>query len=148
MSAAFRVALAVALAVTLAFLALPVIAIFVAVSPGDLISSLSDPTATDALKLSLQTTTAAVVIIVLVGTPAAYFLATREFRGKAIHLHRHTAKPGDAAYMFRHPGRHEAFDISGAFRHASSVGFNGHGHGQPQQIVGAADKAAADGRGL
>jgi molybdate transport system permease protein len=84
LSAAFRIALAGALALALAFLTLPVIAIFVDVGPGDLLSSLGDPAATDALKLSLETTAAAIAIIVLVGTPAAYFLATREFRGKAV----------------------------------------------------------------
>jgi molybdate transport system permease protein len=84
LSTAFRVALGLALALALAFLTLPVIAIFVDVGPGDLLSSLNDPAATDALKLSLETTAAAMAIILVVGTPAAYFLATREFRGKAI----------------------------------------------------------------
>ena len=40
--------------------------------------------ARDALWLSLKTTLAALAIIVVVGTPAAYLLATREFRGKAV----------------------------------------------------------------
>ena len=38
----------------------------------------------DALWLSLQTTAAAIVLILVVGTPAAYLLATRSFRGKAL----------------------------------------------------------------
>ena len=38
--------------------------------------------ATDALRLSLETSAIAIVVIVLVGTPAAYFLATRTFRGR------------------------------------------------------------------
>ena len=81
---AFRVLLATALAVTLAFLVLPVVAIFVDTSPGDLIASLGDGAARDALLLSLETTTIAVALIVAVGTPAAWFLATRRFRGKAL----------------------------------------------------------------
>jgi molybdate transport system permease protein len=80
---AFRVLLAVALAVALAFLVLPVVAIFVDTSPGDLIASLGDGTSRDALVLSLETTTIAIALIVVVGTPAAWFLATRRFRGKA-----------------------------------------------------------------
>ena len=40
--------------------------------------------ALDALWLSLRTTAAALAIIVVVGTPAAYMLATRSFRGKAL----------------------------------------------------------------
>jgi molybdate transport system permease protein len=80
----FGVLLAIALAITLTFLVLPVVAIFVNTGPGQLISSLGDPTATDALKLSLETSTIAVATIVVVGTPAAFLLATRSFPGKAV----------------------------------------------------------------
>src|SRR5215207_1178674 len=80
---AFRVLLVAALAVALAFLVLPVVAIFVDTSPGDLLASLGDGASRAALLLSLETTTIAVVLIVLVGTPAAWFLATRSFPGKA-----------------------------------------------------------------
>jgi molybdate transport system permease protein len=70
--------------VALTFLTLPVVAIFVDSSPGDLLDSLGDQAARDALWLSLRTTAAALTIIVIVGTPAAYLLATRSFRGKAV----------------------------------------------------------------
>lgn len=83
-SLGFRVALFVALAVALAFLTLPIVAIFVNAGPGELLSSLGDPESRDALWLSLRTTLAALAIIVIFGTPAAYVLATREFRGKAL----------------------------------------------------------------
>ena len=79
---AFSVALTLALGVALAFLVLPVVAIFVDTSPAHIIDSLGDPSSTEALRLSLETTTIAVAVIVLVGTPAAYLLATRSFRGK------------------------------------------------------------------
>ncbi len=75
---------AVALALALAFLTLPVLAIFLDVGPGELIASLDDPVATDALWLSLKTTTIAMALVVLVGTPAAYMLATRRFRGRQV----------------------------------------------------------------
>jgi len=80
----FPVLLGAALTVVLTFLVLPVVAIFTNTPPSELISSLGDPVATDALKLSLETTTIAMALIVLVGTPAAYFLATRSFRGRAV----------------------------------------------------------------
>jgi molybdate transport system permease protein len=80
----FPAALVVALAVALTFLTLPVVAIFVDSSPGELLDSLADPGSLDALWLSLRTTAAALAIIVIVGTPAAYLLATRSFKGKAI----------------------------------------------------------------
>jgi molybdate transport system permease protein len=84
--AAFTFLLVGATGLTLCFLTLPVAAIFVDVGPRELLSSLDDPVAVDALVLSLETTTIAIVVIVLVGTPAAYLLATREFRGKAVAL--------------------------------------------------------------
>ena len=80
----FAVLLVAALAVTLAFLILPIVAIFADTPPGDLIDSLGSDASRDALWLSLKTTLAAMIVIVVVGTPAAYLLATREFRGKSV----------------------------------------------------------------
>jgi molybdate transport system permease protein len=80
----FTALLWVALTVVLAFLVLPVVAIFVDVGPGELLSSLDDPAAVDALWLSLRTSLAAVALIVIVGTPAAWLLATRSFRGREL----------------------------------------------------------------
>jgi molybdate transport system permease protein len=80
----FPLLLGAALAVTLAFLVLPVIAIFTHTAPGELISRLGDPAATDALRLSLETTLIAVAAIIVIGTPAAYLLATRSFPGRAV----------------------------------------------------------------
>jgi molybdate transport system permease protein len=80
----FPALLGVCLAAALTFLTLPVVAIFVDSSPGELIASLGEPGALDALWLSLRTTAASIAIILLVGTPAAYLLATRSFRGKAV----------------------------------------------------------------
>jgi molybdate transport system permease protein len=81
--AAFAVALALALAVAAAFLALPVTALLVDVPPGDLVARLGDPVSLDALRLSLETTAISLALIVGIGTPAAYALATRRFRGRA-----------------------------------------------------------------
>ncbi len=73
-----------ALALALAFLVLPVVAIFVDVGPAELLASLDDPGATEALWLSLQTSLTAIAIILVVGTPAAWLLATRSFRGREL----------------------------------------------------------------
>jgi molybdate transport system permease protein len=79
----FGVATALALAVVLTFLTLPIVALFVEQPPGELLDALGEEGALDALWLSLRTTTAAMVLIVGIGTPAAYFLATRRFRGRS-----------------------------------------------------------------
>jgi molybdate transport system permease protein len=77
-----KAALAVALAITLAFLGLPIVALFVDASPSQLAASLGDSSSLDALRLSLETSLIALILIVVVGTPAAWMLATREFRLK------------------------------------------------------------------
>ena len=80
----FAALLAVALAAVLAFLGGPILAIFLETTPGALVESLGQPEAREALLLSLRTTAAAVALILLVGTPAAYLLATRSFRGRSL----------------------------------------------------------------
>ncbi len=80
---AFAAALAVALGAAVLFLTLPVVAIFVDVGPAELLRGLDDPASLDALRLSLQCTAVALVVVVGIGTPAAYLLATREFRGRS-----------------------------------------------------------------
>ncbi len=79
----FGVLLAASLATVLCFLTLPIVAIFVDTSPLDLIASLREEGALEALRLSVVCSLLAVGLIVLVGTPAAYLLATRRFRGRA-----------------------------------------------------------------
>ena len=81
---AFPALLAAALARALAFLTVPVVAVFANTSPAKLASSLGDASARDALRLSLETSLIALAIIIVVGTPAAYLLATRRFRGHAL----------------------------------------------------------------
>jgi molybdate transport system permease protein len=80
----FGVLLALCLAVALTFLTVPVVAIFTKSSPADLVASLGEQGSLDALGLSLRTTSIAMTVILVVGTPAAYLLATRSFRGKAL----------------------------------------------------------------
>jgi molybdate transport system permease protein len=70
--------------VALAFLALPVVAIFARVSPGKLVAQLGNPVVTDALVVSLKTTLIAQALILGLGTPAAYVLASRRFGGRSL----------------------------------------------------------------
>src|SRR2546423_13146420 len=70
--------------VALAFLALPVVAVFARVTPRRLVAQLGNPVVTDALLVSLKTTLVAQALVLLVGTPTAYVLATRRFRGRSL----------------------------------------------------------------
>ncbi len=79
-----RLTLAFLVAVLLAFLFLPLISVFISRSPLELISNLNTSIAYQALVLSLQTTLVALAIIVVFGTPLAYWVAKYSFRGKRI----------------------------------------------------------------
>jgi molybdate transport system permease protein len=81
-----RLVFGAAAAVALTFLALPVLAIFLRVSPTTLIHELSDPVARDALVVSLRTSAVAQALVVMLGTPTAYLLATSRFRGRNVLL--------------------------------------------------------------
>ena len=70
--------------VALAFLALPVISIFIRTSPTRLVAQLGNPVVTDALVVSLKTTAIAQALILGLGTPTAYVLASRRFRGRSL----------------------------------------------------------------
>jgi molybdate transport system permease protein len=67
-----------------AFLVLPIAAIFVHTTPGHLLDQFSSPVVRDALVVSLKTSVAAQLLILLFGTPTAYLLATRRFPGHAV----------------------------------------------------------------
>jgi molybdate transport system permease protein len=82
----FAAALAAATAIALAFLVLPIAAIFIRVPPGDLFGALGHAVTRDALLVSLKTSAIAHGCVLLVGTPAAYVLARRRFRGRAVVL--------------------------------------------------------------
>jgi molybdate transport system permease protein len=73
-----------AAAVALGFLLFPIVAIFARVSPGDLVAQLSRPVVTDALVISLKTSAIAQAFVLLLGTPTAYLIATRRFRGRSV----------------------------------------------------------------
>jgi molybdate transport system permease protein len=75
-----------AAAVVLAFLLLPVIAVFLRVPPGELLDQLQGDVARDALLVTVKTNLVAVGLVLVLGTPAAYLIATRSFRGRSLVL--------------------------------------------------------------
>jgi molybdate transport system permease protein len=79
----FAIALVCATVLALAFLLLPLVAIFLRVPPGDLAAQLGSDVAVDAILVTLKTTLIAQALILAVGTPAAYLIASRSFRGRA-----------------------------------------------------------------
>lgn len=82
----FDLVAGLAAAAFLVFLVLPLVAIFTRVSPGDLFTQLGSDVAVDALLVSLKTSAIAQAAVLLVGTPAAYVLATNAFRGRRLLL--------------------------------------------------------------
>jgi molybdate transport system permease protein len=74
--AAFTVLTAVLAVVFTLFVAVPILALLLYVPPSALVASFSDPVVTDAIRLSLVTTTASTLIVIAFGTPLA-FLNTR-----------------------------------------------------------------------
>ena len=82
----FEVLLALAAGLILAFLLVPVLALFLRIPPGDLLSQLTSKAAVDALIVSVKTSVIAHAVVLLLGTPAAYLIATRHFRGRALVL--------------------------------------------------------------
>src|SRR4030095_11374235 len=60
------------------------VAIFTHVPPGRLIDQLSNPVVRDALVVTLKTSLVAQALIILFGTPTAYFIASRRFPGRAV----------------------------------------------------------------
>jgi molybdate transport system permease protein len=81
---AFDVLVVAGAAVALAFLALPLIALFTQVPLGDVPGLLGDDVVTDALLVTLKTNAIADALILAFGTPTAFLLARRRFRGRAL----------------------------------------------------------------
>jgi len=81
---ALPLVLAVALAAVVTFLTLPLLALFLRVPPAELVAQLGDQRAREALVVSLETSLLAHVLILGLGTPAAYLLATGSFRGRTL----------------------------------------------------------------
>ena len=82
--AIFSGGLFLAAALVLGFLVLPIVAIVARVPLHRIVDQFDDPVVRDALALTAGTNVLALVLILLVGTPAAYLLGTRRFRGRSL----------------------------------------------------------------
>ena len=84
MNRAFSVGVWLASLVAFAFLTLPVLAIFLRVPPVELVRRLGGRAVLDALVVTAKTTLVAQAFVLALGTPAAFLLATRRFRGRSV----------------------------------------------------------------
>jgi len=82
MRAGFTALLAMCLGVALAFLTVPILALFTEVPLRDVPGLLKDPAVRDTLAVTLRTNLIANALILGFGTPAAYLLGTRVFPGR------------------------------------------------------------------
>lgn len=75
---------AAALALLAGFISLPILSLALWTVNENAWRAMATPVARDALLLSIRTTSISMLIIVIVGTPAAYVLARKEFPGKRL----------------------------------------------------------------
>lgn len=68
----------------LLFILLPLLALLLRVTPAELLDNLLNPMAAQAIQLSISTTLTTLVITIIGGTPLAYLLARRRFRGRTL----------------------------------------------------------------
>jgi molybdate transport system permease protein len=66
----------------LVFLLLPLLALLLRITPAQLLANLANHEVAQAISLSIVTTSLTVVLTVVAGTPLAYLLARRQFRGR------------------------------------------------------------------
>ena len=79
-----KVGLAALLIISMSFIALPIVALFLKSPLDTTLHSLQDPMALDALRLSLTTSALTTLVVVVMGTPIAYVSARFRYFGKEI----------------------------------------------------------------
>jgi molybdate transport system permease protein len=79
-----RAGLAVASALLVALIVVPLASLFFHLTPGDLVAALQTPDAVTALRLSAVTTLIALALTVALGTPLGYVLARGTFPGRRL----------------------------------------------------------------
>ena len=84
MGVSFRLVLGLGIAGLSCLLGLPLAALVSRVPLTELPARMADPILLQALRLSLVTSAAATALVVILGLPVAYLLATRSFRGKRL----------------------------------------------------------------
>ena len=80
----FTALLALITGITLAFLAIPIVALFTQVPLRDVPDLLGQPAVQDALAVTIRTNLIANALILAFGTPTAWFIARRRFPGRAL----------------------------------------------------------------
>jgi len=70
------------IAVMITYLLMPLLSVFISKSPQTILEKLEGSLIYEALSLSLKTTSIALIFIVGLGTPLAYWLAKSDFKGK------------------------------------------------------------------
>lgn len=81
---ALKAGMALLLILAMAFIALPVVALFLKSPLDTTLRSLHDPVVLDELRLSLTTSTLTTIIVVIIGTPIAYANARLQYFGKEL----------------------------------------------------------------
>jgi len=81
---AFTAVLALCAGITIAFLAVPIVALFTEVPLRDVPGLLKEPEVQDALKVTIRTNAIANALILVFGTPTAWLIARRQFLGRAL----------------------------------------------------------------
>lgn len=81
---ALRAGLGLLLAIAMAFIALPVIALFLRSPLESILAAMQDPVVLEALRLSLMTSSITTIVVVMMGTPIAYVSARFNYFGKEI----------------------------------------------------------------
>jgi molybdate transport system permease protein len=74
----------IVIALVMAFLLLPIVALFTYQPIHDLINNFGAKVATDAILVSLKTNAIAFAIMIVLGTPFAYVIGRRRFRGRSV----------------------------------------------------------------
>ena len=74
----------VALALLVGFISLPLMSLLIRTISEDSWRAMASPVAVDALLLSVRTTAITMAFLIFVGTPAAYILASVDFRGSRV----------------------------------------------------------------
>jgi molybdate transport system permease protein len=79
-----RAGLGLLLTIAMAFIALPVIALFLRSPLESILAAMQDPVVLEALRLSLMTSSITTIVVVMMGTPIAYVSARFNYFGKEI----------------------------------------------------------------
>jgi len=79
-----RAAIAVASSLLVAFIVLPLAALYVHTTPARLATALASPAALAALRISIVTTAISLLLTIALGTPLAYALARGRFPGRTL----------------------------------------------------------------